>query len=160
MDQPKFTVLDPNQKIEELAARAEAEGAKLMTWQYETPSKIRSSEEVRTLVMAIRKFVSDEKSKTPRVTSGELETKLKETLPELYELFETHPRIFKACIHPETSIKEFNRILFMLGMKAQVESNRVSKKDGDAAVSAFLMEDMKIESKDKATPWTVMDRPG
>lgn len=160
MEEAKFTVLPPDAKLDQLIQKAKAENAKLMTYEYETPSKLRSSAEVRTLADNIREYVKSCRRINPKATSSDIELKLKEERPDLYELFETHPRIFKACAHPDTSTREYNRILMMIGMRAQVEQNKIQKKDGDAAVSAFLMEDMKIESKDKATPWSVMDRPG
>ena len=80
-------------------------------------------------------------------------------LPHVREMKKSHPTIWAAVSHPNTTKAQLDHLYKMLWLKHQHENEGMQKEIADATVSAYLMEQFRLPEGTDQTEYEIVNRP-
>lgn len=136
---------------------------RIYTFKYDEVERVLEASVVRTKLQQLRYIVKRNVEKEPGWLWAQHKAHIKAQHPDLWELTTTHPKMFDVASHPKSTKTELHLMHFMLNVREQVESKKLTEAGArhlvsDALINAFKLE--KGKTKADTTPWNVSTRPG
>ena len=121
----------------------EEEHTQVLTYEYDTPEKMLSMDDVSQVMHTVRQAHADLRQAHPSLTDEELRTRLVATHPDVAVFSRTHPTIFVKLTDRATPPVLLERLRQMMQIRAQQERGQLNEQETAQAVETVLKNPLK-----------------